>query len=336
MYKLVHLLAHEVCVYERMRSMATTVDLGRVIGPQGPQGVQGIQGPKGDTGPAGAGWFLLSVGEKGSIAGSTIDTSQLQQLQAAYPYVVVQNADGELYLPCDKYKYNSATPKSLDASEQTQDATMHTAIKFTRTVTSESTTAESTQNVDNVFTVDLDAGICWYSSELSLPLQDTTVYWGDIKDNPVAKFSTDIRSGLFIYNMYNSPTLFGCTCASVRKDMNDNIVTSLPVHVCNVLKNAWPYCFVIAPTPVSIHQSTYSYTVCVPVFSGGLSADGTSTIGGWYPYVDKNAEQSTTQTCMYFKSVHTDEHGNYAVYKIDYVTGEVSTSTQPAFAHSVD
>lgn len=33
--------------------MATTVDLGNVIGPQGPQGVQGIQGPKGDTGPAG-------------------------------------------------------------------------------------------------------------------------------------------------------------------------------------------------------------------------------------------------------------------------------------------
>lgn len=33
--------------------MATTVDLGNVIGPQGPQGVQGIQGPKGDTGPVG-------------------------------------------------------------------------------------------------------------------------------------------------------------------------------------------------------------------------------------------------------------------------------------------
>lgn len=33
--------------------MATTVDLGNVIGPQGPQGVQGIQGPKGDTGPKG-------------------------------------------------------------------------------------------------------------------------------------------------------------------------------------------------------------------------------------------------------------------------------------------
>lgn len=34
--------------------MATTVDLGNVIGPRGPQGVQGIQGPKGDTGPKGA------------------------------------------------------------------------------------------------------------------------------------------------------------------------------------------------------------------------------------------------------------------------------------------
>lgn len=33
--------------------MATTVDLGKVIGPQGPQGVQGPQGPKGETGPQG-------------------------------------------------------------------------------------------------------------------------------------------------------------------------------------------------------------------------------------------------------------------------------------------
>ena len=33
--------------------MATTVDLGKVIGPQGPQGLQGIQGPKGETGPQG-------------------------------------------------------------------------------------------------------------------------------------------------------------------------------------------------------------------------------------------------------------------------------------------
>ena len=53
MYKLAQLLAHEVCVYERLCSMATTVDLGNVIGPQGPQGVQGIQGPKGETGPQG-------------------------------------------------------------------------------------------------------------------------------------------------------------------------------------------------------------------------------------------------------------------------------------------
>ena len=53
MYKLAQLLAHEVCVYERLCSMATTVDLGNVIGPQGPQGVQGVQGPKGETGPQG-------------------------------------------------------------------------------------------------------------------------------------------------------------------------------------------------------------------------------------------------------------------------------------------
>lgn len=33
--------------------MSTTVDLGKVIGPQGPQGAQGPQGPKGETGPQG-------------------------------------------------------------------------------------------------------------------------------------------------------------------------------------------------------------------------------------------------------------------------------------------
>lgn len=310
--------------------MATTVDLGNVIGPQG---------PKGDTGPAGAGWFLLFLGQKGSEASSTIDTSQLQQLQAAYPYVIMQNADGEVYLPCDKYEYNYAVPASLDASEQTQDATTHTAIKFTRTVTSQSTTEKSTQDVDNVFTVDLDTKVCWYSSELSLPLQNTTVYWDDIKDNPVAKFITNISSGLFIYNRYNASMLYGCTCASVCKDMDHNIVTSLPTETCELLKTAWPYCFVIAPTHVSIQSVGYSYTLCVPVFSGGYSKDGTSTIGGWYPDVNTGATQSTTQTCMYFKSVHTDVDGNYAVYKIDYVTGAVSTfihSAVAASANSVD
>lgn len=318
--------------------MATTVDLGNVIGPQGPQGVQGVQGPKGDTGPAGAGWFLLFLGEKGSEAGSTIDTNQLQQLQEAYPYVVMQNADGQLYLPCDKYKYeyHSVVPSSLDASAQTQDVTMHTAIKFTRTVTSQSTTQESTQDEDNVFIVDLDAGICWYSSELSLPLQDTTVYWDDIKDNPVAKFVTGIRSGLFFDNKYNAPMLFGCTCASVCKDADHNIVTSLPSETCRLLKNAWPYCFVIAPTHVPIQSVAYSYTLCVPVFSGGYNKDETSNIGGWYPYVDTKATQSTTTTCMYFKSVHTDVDGNYAVYKIDYVTGEVSTFMHSAVASSAN
>lgn len=338
MYKLVQLLAHKVCVYERLCSMATTVDLGNVIGPQGPQGVQGVQGPKGDTGPAGAGWFLLFLGEKGSEAGSTIDNNQLQQLQEAYPYVVMQNADGQLYLPCDKYKYeyHSEVPSSLDASAQTQDVTMHTAIKFTRTVTSQFTTEESTQDKDNVFTVDLDAGICWYSSELSLPLQDTTVYWNDIKDNPVAKFVTGIRSGLFFDNKYNAPMLFGCTCASVCKDADHNIVTSLPSETCRLLKNAWPYCFVIAPTHVPIQSVAYSYTLCVPVFSGGYNKDETSNIGGWYPYVDTKATQSTTTTCMYFKSVHTDVDGNYAVYKIDYVTGEVSTFMHSAVASSAN
>lgn len=52
---------------------ATTVDLGRVIGPQGPQGVQGIQGLKGDTGPQGAKGATGAQGPQGvqGIKGAT-------------------------------------------------------------------------------------------------------------------------------------------------------------------------------------------------------------------------------------------------------------------------
>lgn len=58
MYKLAQLLAHEVCVYERLCSMSTTVDLGKVIGPQGPQGAQGPMGP---TGPKGDSYITKYV-----------------------------------------------------------------------------------------------------------------------------------------------------------------------------------------------------------------------------------------------------------------------------------
>lgn len=61
MYKLVQLLAHEVCVYERLCSMSTTVDLGKVIGPQGPQGAQGPQGPQGPKGPQGDSYITKYV-----------------------------------------------------------------------------------------------------------------------------------------------------------------------------------------------------------------------------------------------------------------------------------
>lgn len=45
--------------------MATTVDLGKVVGTTGPQGPQGIQGPKGDTGPQGFKGPTGSQGPKG-------------------------------------------------------------------------------------------------------------------------------------------------------------------------------------------------------------------------------------------------------------------------------
>ena len=89
MYKLAQLLAHEVCVYERLCSMATTVDLGNVIGPQGPQGTQGIQGPKGDTGPAGANWYVLNVEhDYKTNKFVAIDETDVSDAFNHYPYVV--------------------------------------------------------------------------------------------------------------------------------------------------------------------------------------------------------------------------------------------------------
>ena len=92
MYKLAQLLAYEVCVYERLCSMATTVDLGNVIGPQGPQGVQG---PKGETGPAGANWYVLGIARKDYNKPGTflLDNSgglnsNISDAFNSYPYVV--------------------------------------------------------------------------------------------------------------------------------------------------------------------------------------------------------------------------------------------------------
>lgn len=58
---------------ERMYTMTTTVDLGKVVGATGPQGPQGIQGPKGDTGPQGSKGATGSQGPQGvqGVKGAT-------------------------------------------------------------------------------------------------------------------------------------------------------------------------------------------------------------------------------------------------------------------------
>lgn len=75
--------------------MATTVDLGKVIGPQGPQGPQGVQGPKGETGPAGANWYVLGIVRKDYNKPGTflLDNSgglnsNISDAFNSYPYVV--------------------------------------------------------------------------------------------------------------------------------------------------------------------------------------------------------------------------------------------------------
>lgn len=75
--------------------MATTVDLGKVIGPQGPQGPQGVQGPKGETGPAGANWYVLGIARRDYDKPGTflLDNSgglnsNISDAFNSYPYVV--------------------------------------------------------------------------------------------------------------------------------------------------------------------------------------------------------------------------------------------------------
>ena len=69
--------------------MATTVDLGNVIGPQGPQGVQGIQGPKGETGPAGANWYILELEYNVSTSKlEPISDNAISYAINAIPYVI--------------------------------------------------------------------------------------------------------------------------------------------------------------------------------------------------------------------------------------------------------
>lgn len=97
MYKLTQLLAHEVCVYERLCSMTTTVDLGNVIGPQGPMGVQGPQGPKGETGPAGANWYILEL--EYDVSTSKLEPrshNSIRDAIQAIPYVICTVTYGKL------------------------------------------------------------------------------------------------------------------------------------------------------------------------------------------------------------------------------------------------
>ena len=108
MYKLAQLLAHEVCVYGRLCSMATTVDLGNVIGPQGPQGVQGVQGPKGDTGPAGANWYVLDV-DYDIMTDKLVALDETSVIDAFnyYPYIVCHvsyNSLTEMFVPTARYR----------------------------------------------------------------------------------------------------------------------------------------------------------------------------------------------------------------------------------------
>lgn len=88
--------------------MATTVDLGNVIGPQGPQGVQGVQGPKGDTGPAGANWYVLRI--KYDIMTDklvALDETSVIDAFNYYPYIVCHvsySSLTEMFVPTARYR----------------------------------------------------------------------------------------------------------------------------------------------------------------------------------------------------------------------------------------
>ena len=88
--------------------MATTVDLGNVIGPQGPQGAQGIQGPKGDTGPAGANWYVLDV-DYDIMTDKLVALDETSVIDAFnyYPYIVCHVSYShltEMFVPTARYR----------------------------------------------------------------------------------------------------------------------------------------------------------------------------------------------------------------------------------------
>lgn len=112
MYKLAQLLAHEVCVYERLCSMATTVDLGNVIGPQGPQGVQGPQGPKGETGPQGP---KGETGPAGTTNWSNITNRPFNQVGSA-PLAIDSSGDLVCYVDIIRPLDCSQEPQAYDLS----------------------------------------------------------------------------------------------------------------------------------------------------------------------------------------------------------------------------
>lgn len=112
MYKLVQLLAHEVCVYERLCSMSTTVDLGKVIGPQGPQGAQGPQGPKGETGPQGP---KGETGPAGTTNWSNITDKPFNQVGSA-PLAIDSSGDLVCYVDIIRPLDCSQEPQAYDLS----------------------------------------------------------------------------------------------------------------------------------------------------------------------------------------------------------------------------
>ncbi len=73
--------------------MATTVDLGNVIGPRGPQGVQGPQGPKGATGPKG------ETGPAGTTNWNGIQNKPFSSIHTSSDVFSIDEA-GELSIKC--------------------------------------------------------------------------------------------------------------------------------------------------------------------------------------------------------------------------------------------
>lgn len=112
MYRLAQLLTHKVCVYERLCSMGTTVDLGNVIGPRGPQGVQGIQGPKGETGPQGP---KGETGPAGTTNWNNITNRPFNQVGSA-PLSIDSSGDLVCYIDIIRPLECSQEPQAYDLS----------------------------------------------------------------------------------------------------------------------------------------------------------------------------------------------------------------------------